>query len=87
MRFSIAATALAATASAAPTWPSINFKDLANPFDALDHLSGYFNLIAAKVEAAKAIGMAPVCDTSKAKMPLGMCNCLCTSFANYANHS
>ncbi len=39
--------------------------------NALDSLSSYFNLIASKVEAAKAISVAPTCDLSKAKMPTG----------------
>lgn len=72
MRFTIAATALAAVSVAAPTWPSIDFKDLANPFEAMDHLSRYFNSVVSKIEASKGLGMAPVCDPSKAQMPLGM---------------
>lgn len=70
MRLStVVVSSLAAVATAAPTWPSFNIKELANPMNALDSLSGYFNLIASKVEAAKAIAIAPTCDVSKAKMP------------------
>lgn len=39
--------------------------------NALDSLSGYFNLVASRVDAAKATSFAPTCDPSKAKMPTG----------------
>lgn len=72
MRLSInLVSCLVAASHAAPTWPSLNFKELANPFTALDSLSGYFNLVASKVESARVISIAPTCDFSKARMPTG----------------
>lgn len=65
----ILAATFVALANAAPTFPSLDLKD--NPVSALDNLSGYFNLIAAKVQAAKVLSAAPVCDLSKAHMPIG----------------
>ncbi|KAK2612899.1 hypothetical protein QQS21_001010 [Conoideocrella luteorostrata] len=62
--------ASAAVVSTAPTWPSLELG--VNRLSALDNLSGYFNLIAAKVQAAKALSSAPVCDLSKAHMPVGV---------------
>lgn len=61
--------AFVAIASAAPTFPTLDTND--NPLSALDNLSGYFNLIASKVEVAKGLSTAPVCDLSKAHMPTG----------------
>ncbi|POR33434.1 Malate dehydrogenase [Tolypocladium paradoxum] len=65
----ILASTLAVTARAAPAFPELNLKDLADPTNALDSLSGYFNLIAAKVQAARLLSEAPVCDLSQAQMP------------------
>lgn len=65
----ILTAAFVAIASAAPTFPTLDTND--NPLSALDNLSGYFNLIASKVEVAKGLSTAPVCDLSKAHMPTG----------------
>lgn len=67
----IVITALAVTAGAAPTFPKLDLKSVPFPANALDSLSGYFNLIAAKVQAAKVLSVAPKCDLSKAIMPNG----------------
>lgn len=71
MRPSAIVTAtLALAANAAPTtFPILDLKD--NPVSALDGLSGYFNLIASKVQATKALSSLPTCDLSKARMPVG----------------
>lgn len=70
MRPSTIVTAtLALAANAAPTtFPILDLKD--NPVSALDGLSGYFNLIASKVQATKALSSLPTCDLSKARMPV-----------------
>ncbi|KAH6603320.1 malate dehydrogenase [Trichoderma cornu-damae] len=57
-------------AQAAPALPKLNLKDIANPAAALESLSGYFNLLAAKVQTFKARPAVPVCDLSKAQMPM-----------------
>ncbi|QUC19909.1 uncharacterized protein UV8b_04150 [Ustilaginoidea virens] len=59
--------ALAVSVKAAPTSPHLALE--ANPVDALDNLSGYFNLVAVKVQAAKTLASAPSCDLSRARMP------------------
>ena len=66
------ASVLAVTASAAPSFPVPIVTDTRSAIDTLGSLSGYFNLVADKVKAAKAYDMAPVCDLSQAKMALGM---------------
>ncbi|CAM1510244.1 Fc.00g005790.m01.CDS01 [Cosmosporella sp. VM-42] len=60
---------LAAVASAAPSYPKYSTKDARSAVDTLGHLSGYFNLIAGKVQAARISATPPVCDLSKAQMP------------------
>lgn len=70
MRFSVfVASSLAATASAAPTWPDFQLNELGDPLGALNAVSQYFNLVAAKVSAVKALSGPPRCDLSKAVMP------------------
>ncbi|KAF5018722.1 hypothetical protein F66182_9281 [Fusarium sp. NRRL 66182] len=64
------ASVLAATAYAAPTYPAVTVTDTRSAIDTLGSLSGYFNLVADKVKAAKVSGVDPVCDLSQAKMPL-----------------
>ncbi|TWU74699.1 hypothetical protein ED733_004893 [Metarhizium rileyi] len=66
----ILTVAFAAAVMAAPTGPTLDMKD--NPVSALGSLSEYFNLIAAKVQLAKVLSTAPVCDLSKAHMPSGI---------------
>ncbi|KAJ4263161.1 hypothetical protein NW762_006783 [Fusarium torreyae] len=61
---------MAATAYAAPTFPTVTVTDTRSAIDTLGSLSGYFNLVADKVKAAKVPDVAPVCDLSQAKMPL-----------------
>lgn len=76
----LVASVLAVTASAAPTYPKVTVTDTRSAIDTLGSLSGYFNLVADKVKAVKVSGMAPVCDLSLAKMPLGMfCHSSATS--------
>ncbi|GAB0133173.1 hypothetical protein EsDP_00001587 [Epichloe bromicola] len=72
MRPSTIVTAtLALAANAAPTtFPILDLKD--NLARAPDGLSDYFNLIASKVPAAKALSSLPTCDLSKARMPVGV---------------
>lgn len=75
MRFSIfVASSLVAAASAAPTWPDFQVNELGDPLGALNAVSQYFNLVAAKVSTVKALSGPPRCDLSKAVMPtlLGM---------------
>ncbi|KHO00928.1 uncharacterized protein MAM_01706 [Metarhizium album ARSEF 1941] len=62
--------ALVVVANAAPALPTLDRRD--NSVNALDSLSGYFNLIASKVEASKLLSTAPLCDLSKARMPDGI---------------
>lgn len=70
MRFSLSLiSSLAASAAAAPTWPSLSINALGDPLDALDAVGQYFNLVATKVSAAKAMSGPPKCDVSKAVMP------------------
>jgi hypothetical protein len=53
--------------SAAPTWPQLTPDSVsADPAAAV---SEYFNLLASKVEAAKAQGIAPTCDLAQAVLP------------------
>ncbi|KAM3456499.1 hypothetical protein MY3296_001778 [Beauveria thailandica] len=62
-------SSLAVTASAAPTWPSLQLDNLGDPLGALGAVSQYFNLVAAKVSAVKTMRGSPQCDLSKAEMP------------------
>lgn len=72
MRLStILASTLAVVASAAPTFPDFNIKDVVNPDDTLDSLSEYFNLLATRVQLAKVQSETPTCDVSQAQMPQG----------------
>lgn len=72
MRLStILASTLAVFASAAPTFPDLNIKEVVNADDTLDSLSEYFNLLATRVQLAKVLTEAPICDVSKAQMPQG----------------
>ncbi|CAJ2508101.1 Uu.00g092870.m01.CDS01 [Anthostomella pinea] len=64
----LAAALGASSIVAAPTWPSLNW-DAAKP-DGLETVSEYFNMLALKVEAGKQLSSAPVCDMSKAVMPV-----------------
>ncbi|KAF4982023.1 hypothetical protein FZEAL_2273 [Fusarium zealandicum] len=64
------ASLLAVTASAAPTYPEVTTTDARSAIDTLGSLGDYFNLLAYKVKAAKMSAEAPICDLSKAKMPL-----------------
>ncbi|PNY24440.1 Malate dehydrogenase [Tolypocladium capitatum] len=68
----VLASTLAMTARAAPTFPELNLKGLADPAGALDSLSAYFSLMADKVQAARLLSAAPVCDVSRAQMPAGV---------------
>ncbi|KAI0472158.1 hypothetical protein GGR56DRAFT_677997 [Xylariaceae sp. FL0804] len=54
---------------AAPTWPSLNWQ--AARTDGLSTVSEYFNMLAEKVDAAKLLSAAPVCDLSKASPVIG----------------
>lgn len=75
MRLStVLASTLAVTASAAPTFPDFNIKDVVNSDDTLGSLSDYFNVLATRVQLSKVMADAPTCDVSKAKMPECMSN-------------
>lgn len=64
----ILASALSAsTIMAAPTWPSFN-KDAAMPGQ-LETVSEWFNMLAGKVQAGRAMAISPVCDMSKVQLP------------------
>jgi hypothetical protein len=72
MRFSaILVPVMALVASAAPSGPRVAITEKTDATDAMSHLSDYFNLLASKVQAAKAFSKAPVCDLSRAHMPAG----------------
>ncbi|RYP89731.1 hypothetical protein DL770_004119 [Monosporascus sp. CRB-9-2] len=58
----------ATTIVAAPTWPPVNVN--AAMTDGIETVSEYFNMLARKVEAGRYTMAAPVCDLSKAQMPL-----------------
>ncbi|KAK3370154.1 malate dehydrogenase [Podospora didyma] len=61
-------SALGATVFAAPTLPVLN-PDAALP-GSIDTVSEYFNMLASKVQASKLMSLAPVCDLSKAQLPV-----------------
>lgn len=65
----ILVSTLAVAASAAPSYPKVILKDARSAVDSIGHLSGYFNLLSHKVQAAKLAKLPPVCDLSKAHMP------------------
>ena len=70
MRASILlASALGATVFAAPATPTFN-ADAAAP-GGLDSVAEYFNMLAVKVKESRKMAAAPVCDLSKAQMPVG----------------
>ncbi|KAL7930588.1 hypothetical protein V8C35DRAFT_312392 [Trichoderma chlorosporum] len=56
-------------AHAAPALPRLDLDNIKNPAAALDSLSSYFNLLAAKVQTSKVQPVVPVCDLSKVQMP------------------
>ncbi|TKW52478.1 hypothetical protein CTA1_7282 [Colletotrichum tanaceti] len=58
---------LVSLALAAPTYPTLNLQ-AALP-GSIEHISEYFNMLAAKVQAARYLSAAPVCDLSAAKLP------------------
>ncbi|RYP25782.1 hypothetical protein DL767_008288 [Monosporascus sp. MG133] len=58
----------ATTIIAAPTWPQVNVN--AAMTDGIETVSEYFNMLAHKVGGGKFMKAAPVCDLSKAQMPL-----------------
>ena len=53
---------------AAPTWPHI--KTDASSTGGAEAVSDYFNKLAEEVQAGKYVMDAPVCDLSKAVMPM-----------------
>ncbi|KAL7942978.1 hypothetical protein V8C42DRAFT_330976 [Trichoderma barbatum] len=57
-------------AHAAPALPRLDLDNLANPAVALESLTSYFNLLASKVQTSKVRPVVPVCDLSKAQMPM-----------------
>lgn len=69
MRFSIVLSAVcAAVALAAPAYPELNIK-AATPTAAED-LNEYFNLLSQKIASGKQMATSPVCDLSKAVLPV-----------------
>lgn len=57
----------ASTVMAAPAWPSLN-KDAAMPGQ-LETVSEWFNTLAGKVQAGRAMAINPICDMSKVQLP------------------
>ncbi|KAK4082168.1 uncharacterized protein Triagg1_1980 [Trichoderma aggressivum f. europaeum] len=57
-------------AQAAPALPKLDLDSIKNPAVALDSISSYFNLLASKVQLSKVQSVAPICDLSKAQMPM-----------------
>lgn len=69
MRTTILLSALCATTTlAAPKFPEFNVK-AATP-SSTDDLAKYFNLLAQKISAGKQMTSSPVCDLSKAALPV-----------------
>ncbi|PTB63541.1 hypothetical protein BBK36DRAFT_1171752 [Trichoderma citrinoviride] len=56
-------------ARAAPAQPKIDLDNIKNPASAVNSLTEYFNLVAAKTEIAKVQPTAQLCDISKSQMP------------------
>lgn len=72
MRFSsLLLPAMAVVAMAAPSGPKLEITAKTDATDAMSRLSEYFNILADKTQAAKALSKPPVCDLSKAHMPAG----------------
>jgi len=63
------ASALSATALAAPAYPDLNLG-AASP-DGIATVSEYFTMLALKVQQSRMMSEAPVCDLSKAVLPTG----------------
>ncbi|KFA64721.1 hypothetical protein S40285_05276 [Stachybotrys chlorohalonatus IBT 40285] len=63
-------SALAMVASAAPTNPRVNLGNTVDASDAVEKVSTYFNLLASKVQYARVLNNAPVCDLSRAQIPV-----------------
>lgn len=71
MRLStVLASSLALSAYAAPAYPNFDIKNAINPGDSFESLSEYFNLLATRVQLAKVLSSPPICDISKAVMPV-----------------
>ncbi|KAH8908822.1 malate dehydrogenase [Coniochaeta sp. PMI_546] len=69
MRASILlASAFGASVFAAPASPTFN-ADAASP-GGLDSVAEYFNMLATKVQESRNMAVAPVCDLSKAQLPI-----------------
>jgi hypothetical protein len=69
MRVSIlVASALGAAVYAAPVYPDLNLN-AALPGQ-LQVISEYFNMLAQKVQANRYMSIAPMCDLSRAQMPI-----------------
>jgi len=64
----VASTLGAVAVLAAPVYPDLNVN-AAMPGN-IDVVSDYFNLLAQKVQESRQMSAAPVCDLSKAKLPL-----------------
>jgi hypothetical protein len=69
---SLLLSAMASVAMAAPVGPTIRITPQTDATDAISRVSDYFNMLADKTQAAKAIGKPPVCDLSRAHMPAGV---------------
>jgi hypothetical protein len=63
-------SALGASVFAAPAYPVLN-KDAVTP-GGVDSVSEYFNMLATKVQQSRNMAAIPICDLSKAAMPVGM---------------
>ena len=64
------ASALGATVFGAPTFPDLNMN--AASHDGIATVSEYFNMLATKVQQSRFMSLGPVCDLSKAQLPVGM---------------
>jgi len=63
-------SALGASVLAAPRYPELNLNAVMS--GGMEYIADYFNLLAGKVQEARAMPAAPVCDLSKAVQPVGM---------------
>lgn len=84
MRTSTLLSALCATATlAAPAYPELNVNAV-NP-NTVDDLSEYFGLLAQKISSGKQMSTSPVCDMSKAVLPVDSKFISCSSFTQTEN--
>jgi hypothetical protein len=78
----LVASALCAVVLSAPTVPSFAGGPVSQGV-----VNGYFNMLAGKVAAGKSLPSAPVCDLSKAVLPIACKNHLLVSYQQITNSS